>query len=258
MSRDFDGTTGYLEFPGPTITAFPLTMACWMNNDDITAGQALVSLSTSGGTARLQLTASGATVGDPTSANSVTAGGVSVSANSATGYSASTWHHCAATFVSTTSRTGWIDGAAGTTSTTANDPSIASLNRLVIGARISAGAYGAFANGRIAEVAIWNEELAATEIAALARGHSPPSMRPQALVAYFPLRLRLSVVPDMKNNYNLVRTGSVLDGGHPRIIRRESTARIFSFPIAAAGGAVGPLIHSRLIHRGILQSRLTA
>lgn len=93
-----------------------------------------------------------------------------------------TWAHAAAVFASTTSRTGYKDGAAGTANTTSL--SLSGLTRTQI-ATLWTGTNNF--SGDIAEATIWSAALDAAELAALAAAVSPLLVRPTALVEYWPI-----------------------------------------------------------------------
>jgi hypothetical protein len=99
----------------------------------------------------------------------------------ASAVSVDTWHHIAGQEISSGSRKVWVDGSSGSNT---NNLSPSGINANYIGVRPN---LSTDFNGRIAEVALWNEELDADEIAALARGASVRRIRPLALVAYWPL-----------------------------------------------------------------------
>lgn len=177
MARDFNGTTGYLEYSGAGITATPLTMACWFNSDSIAAAQCLMSICVSGGSHRFMISANGDAAGDPCRAYTIDAG--IPYAESTTGYTASTWYHCAGVFASTTSRAIYLNGGSKGTNATSATP--AGLNRTIIGARIST-TYGAFTDGRIAYPCYWNVALTDDEVVSLASGIHPSFIRPASIV----------------------------------------------------------------------------
>lgn len=143
------------------------------------------------------------------------------------------WHHCAARFASATSRIGYLDGHPGTAETTSLTP--ASIDSAVIGAALTAtsSVINVF-DGDIEEAAIWNVALDNAEIMALAMGAPPYKVRRSALVAYWPLgpsggQLEL----DHWGVYPMTVTGAVNSAPSPFV---RPKAKIYSFPIAAAGG----------------------
>jgi hypothetical protein len=71
--------------------------------------------------------------------------------------------------------------------------------------------------GRMAEGAIWNAELSANEVSALANGVSPSRIRGSNLVTYIPFGIG-SPDPDFSGNgYNATLTGSPVPGDHPPV-----------------------------------------
>lgn len=205
---DFDGTNQYLEVGSAVVTTEPLTMACWFNLDNTTAGHSLISIGANAGNNQFALQARGDIAGDPIRVFSGSAG--TAAALSSTGYSASTWHHAAGVFASTTSRTVYLDGGnSGSDSTSA---STTGVDRTRIGARYFSG-LGFYTNGRIAEVGIWNAALTTDEIAALAKGISPRLIRPQSLVFYTPL---VRDIIDLKGGASVTNTNTATVADHPR------------------------------------------
>jgi hypothetical protein len=184
MAYDFNGTTDYVEAASAVVTTAPVTLAGWFNSDSATANQTIVSITNAAGQERFVLQAAGAVTGDPVRASTV-AGNISSFADSATGYSANTWHHAAGVFASSTSRIAYIDGVAGTTETTSRTPG--TMNATRIGVTVGGGSRTGYMNGRLAEIAIWNVALNADEIAALAKGYRPSLIRPASLRLYVPL-----------------------------------------------------------------------
>lgn len=204
MAYDFDGTDDYIEAASAVVAGSPLTLACWFNSDSATANQTLVSITNAGGQERFILRASGAVTGDPIQAISV-AGNNSSAADSATGYSANTWHHAAAVFASATSRVAYIDGVGGTAETTSR--TVGTLTTTRIGVTVGAGVRTQYMNGRLAEVAVWNVALDAAEIAALADGYRPSLIRPDSLRMYVPL---IREVADYSRAVSLTTSGPVV------------------------------------------------
>jgi hypothetical protein len=69
----------------------------------------------------------------------------------------------------------------------------------------------------MAEAAIWREEIPAEAFASLAQAFSPDQIRPQSLVAYWPLIGRDTVAKEIRNGKNGTINGSVPQADHPRI-----------------------------------------
>lgn len=195
MARLFNGTTQYLSNANAVLTATPLTMACFCYPTQNTASQVLMSIGVSGsGDNRFTMLIAGAVGGDPIRATSRTTS--AVNADTTTGYSINTWQHACAVFASATDRRAYLNGGGEGTNTVSNVPT--GLNNTLLAASQGA-AVANFAATRLAEVGVWNVALNTSEIAALAKGVSPLRIRPNALVAYWPLFGVGSPEPDYSN-----------------------------------------------------------
>jgi hypothetical protein len=97
-------------------------------------------------------------------------------------------------------------------------------------------------DGRIAEVAVWTEDIGSDGFAQLAKGFSPLLVRPEALVFYMPLLGFGADGPeiDLAGGYAGTITGTIAIADHPRVYYpalREAGLRV---PVVA-GGWPGPL-----------------
>ncbi|RMF89820.1 MAG: hypothetical protein D6741_17470, partial [Planctomycetota bacterium] len=97
---------------------------------------------------------------------------------------ANRWHHVAGVFSSHAARRVYLDGTPGTTETTNLAPS--GVDTITAGAWQRLGSPTVFFAGGLAEAAVWTAALNDEDIAALAAGTSPLSVRRDALVAYWP------------------------------------------------------------------------
>ena len=184
MARSFaNASSEYLRVSSAVVTATPLTLACWFNVNNVTAEHTLISICDDAtNTNMFALNASGVQAGDPVRAYATT--GVGAFAVTTTGYTASTWHHAAGVFTSSTDRAAFIDG--GSKGTATDDLTPTGLDRTAIAVldRLSPASY---VDGEIAEAAIWDAALTDGEVASLAAGYSPLLIRPTSLKAYWPL-----------------------------------------------------------------------
>lgn len=191
MSSYFNGTTSYSYrssfWPSAVV---PLTFSCWINpsTQASAAARGLVSVRLSSATAanrdcvRIIVDTTGAIVAqaaDSAGANNSTTTNL-VKDNQ--------WNHCVGVFLSTTSRTAWLNGVAATTNTNSRTITV-SANQLGIGASLynSLSSIDQFFSGAIAHVAIWDEALSAGEIGQLSKGTHPQKIRVDALRYYNPL-----------------------------------------------------------------------
>jgi hypothetical protein len=213
MARAVVRNTSYLTRDASVpLTGVPLTLACWGRTTDMANSQSVFSLSqtTNPTNGSHYLNFGGATVGDPIRAITGS-GGVYAVATAGT-YSSGVWTHAAGVFPTNNSRTAYCNGVAGTAETTAKTPT--GIDRVDIGRLITtANNFG----GDIAEACIYNVALTAAEIAALAAGISPLSVRPDALVAYWPLLDNDGDV-DWWGQYDVTPVSSPTYADHPPII----------------------------------------
>jgi hypothetical protein len=120
------------------------------------------------------------------------------------------WNHHLGVWRASNNRQVYFNGVAGTADTTSINPT--SLNATSIGIQTNGSNEPASAM-RIAEVAIWDIDLGADDIAALAKGFSPLLVRPDRLVEYMPL-----VRSDWSKSGAFSATGTPGVQDHPRII----------------------------------------
>lgn len=179
MAWDFSGSSQHIVATSVPVTGTPLTLAAWINPDNATSAQGLLSVDTNGtGNHRflLYIVSSAVRAFVRDTGESEASKGTLV---------AGKWQHVAAVFPSSTSRTPYLEGVAGTTSTTSVTPS--GMDRT----RIGATAAGTLPfNGRIAWPAVWNADLDDDEFRWLAKGHHPRTIRPDNLVSFLDRDLR--------------------------------------------------------------------
>lgn len=145
-----------------------------------------------------------------------------------------TWAHAAAVFTSTTEYKAFKDGSGTAATVTARTP--AGVDSVQVGGSfVSTSTVAQPWDGDIAEAAVYNVALSDADIAMLAAGYSPLMVRPDALVAYWPVVGKNSPETDIVGAYGLTLTGTSASE-HPRIIR--PSAKILTFP-TAGGGTIG-------------------
>lgn len=214
MSYQFNGTTQYLSTISSPITTGTgdVTLACWFNSSDNTAGQALMAIDRSDARGRYILSANGEIAGDPIRATSGN-NAIVFHAQTTTGYTINQWTHAAGVFSGQSSRIAYINGGSPGVSTDThsflNNP-----DKLRIGALFYTSLAAPF-NGFIAEVAIWDAALNADEISSLAKGFTPDQIRPQSLQFYAPLVRNLQ---DFRGGLAITNNNTATVATHPRII----------------------------------------
>ena len=156
-----DGSAGYAEnLTAPPVANVPASAECVFRSADTASTQALVALNNGTGTSnRLVLLAAGATGGDPIQATT----NASTTAASSAGYQANTLHHACGVWPSSTDRRAFLDGRNKGTNATSQTVA-GSFDRLTVGARWGTSSLGAFFNGLVASVRIYNRALADDEV----------------------------------------------------------------------------------------------
>lgn len=215
MAYDFNGTTGRIDFRTATTNFSPsYSIGCWFNADVNNVFQGLVSIQNigAGRNAHLALSDTGAVMARPRS-------GQGNDASTTTTIATGTWYHGLATFTTdgaaqagSASRTAYLNGGgAGTNSTTVT--LMDNCGAVNIGSRLAGSTRSEFFNGRIAEVAVWNAALTASDALALASGVRASLVRPDKLVFYAPL---IRNIADFRQGIANTTAGSPAVDIHPR------------------------------------------
>lgn len=183
MSRTFNASNNGLYLSSFTVSASPLTLACWCK---------LASTSSSG--VAMAACGSADVIQNVVFSTSLNKWYVA-SRNAGTPYSAvgtssgsTSWTHVAGVFASDSSRKIFVNGVEEGANTTSVSPS---LSRLGVGVRIDGGVPapgGGFVfNGTIAHAAVWQVALDGPQLLSLTRGASPLVVSPAELIFYAPL-----------------------------------------------------------------------
>ena len=181
-------STEYLYVNSAAVSAYPCTLTCIFNPNDITTGSTLVwvgdkDVSNDG----FGISHSGDIGNDPIRAYSYHDSFVTSTVD---GFVADTWQFAAGRFLSNASRQAFLatlgsDVSAGTAETTDLTPG--TWDRTAIGCLARSAPTG-YEEGGIARVAIYNVGLYTIELNALAHGWSPRLVRPSALVGLWDFR----------------------------------------------------------------------
>lgn len=211
MSRSFGGSD-YLEYTGAILGVAPLTMACWVKPTSTALSGVAMGLGRTGTASHyFSLEVNGTVAGDPIEA--VTRGTTRVVASTTTGYAAGEWNHIAGVWASTTDRRAFLNGGGKGTNTTSQTPS--GLNRTNVGT-VTTNTRAAFFSGQVAFPAIWNVALTDDEIALLAAGAHPTTVRPDALVFFASLATPGSTLEiDEIGGFDVAVTGATLADDPP-------------------------------------------
>ena len=219
-------------------------MACWFYTDDLTITETLMSIVNSTqnpGLDGFALDVSGTEAGDPVRAWHQRGGGAGMStAKSTAGPGANAWHHGCAVFSITHNRV-YLDAANSHIVIGAHNPVAA--DRTCIAHRYFSGAYSKYWSGRIAEAAIWNTDLTGADVRILGVGYSPLLVKPQNLVAYWPLIRDQDY--DSVGGYDMTPINAPTIASHTRVLYPTS-------PFAACeGGAPASVPHNPLAMTGL-------
>jgi hypothetical protein len=210
MAYDFTAASSqYLNTTSTPVNAAPFTMACWFNPDN-TSTQVMMCVGNLLGASSHRFLLYKDTA---SKVIALSVASVNGQATSTASYTTSAWNHAAAVFASTTSRTAYCNGQAGTENTTNSAPSAVS-NRVVVGVQQFQGSLVSYIDASIAECGIWNVALTAAEIASLADGMTCDKVRPQSLVFYAPLVRDLI---DVKGGLTITNNNTATVANHPRV-----------------------------------------
>ncbi len=218
MARESNATQGNLLRVGSAlgITAYPLTIACWVWPDTLgaTDSPGIVWLGDASAVDQyfcLQLR------GDQSDRLDAVARitGTNTAASTSNAATEGAWNHICGTYTSTTSRRAILNGnfgSSGTDTTSCTFPT--GLDRTSV-FQFDDASPGENLDGRVAEVGIWDVVLTDDEILALASGWSPLRIRPSNLQGYWPLFGQTAAgEPDFSgggNNFAEVGTVTVAD-----------------------------------------------
>jgi hypothetical protein len=203
MARNFARVNEqYLEHSAPVVTVVPFTFACKFKTDNDGVNQDLFSISDTAGDTNFWVLRCGCNLpNDPL--RFLVNGSVPTVADS-NGITAGTWYSGICDAAAANARNVWLDQANGSNGTSAT-PS--SLDVTTIG-RLSRNAPTNYMSGDIAEVAIWSSVLSSTDRARLVANVRPHAVRPDQLVAYWPLLGgNPNTEPDLKGGFDMTVNG---------------------------------------------------
>jgi hypothetical protein len=211
MAYEFNGTTQGLH-ASATVTAMPLTMACWFYAASGAISGSLVALGSGASNGEYySVGVRGDLAGDPVRVATVGSSGTSVGvADSTVGFNTSAWNHAAGVFGGTTNRIAYSNGSGTTNTASATAPTVTQTS---IG-YIKRLTDGIFVAAIVAEVGIWSVALTEQEIKSLADGITCDKVRPQSLVFYAPLVRDLI---DYKGGLTITNNNTATVAAHTRV-----------------------------------------
>lgn len=182
MALTFNGVS-YVAKSSALVAAAPMSFSCWFNPTSVAANAMIMGIASSTTTHSSFFAIQFLSASDKVccSISSDKGDVTDLTALHATTISINTWYHVCGVFTSTTSRTIYVNGAGAVSSAVSVTPG--TCDSTYIGALIANGALVAGLIGAIADPAIWNVALTATDVAALATGGGPTLTHPTGLVA---------------------------------------------------------------------------
>lgn len=192
-----------------TITANPLTLACWFNTPTSISTMYLMAVTQNTQSAYMALLVSNTQLVAESNNSGAT------DAQVTTAYPLNAWTHAAAVFTSGSSQACFMNGKFKATSASKTP---LGLDTVAVGYTPRTNN---FFNGLIGEAGVWQAALTDAEVSLLAQGCPPPLVRPQSLVAYWPLRTpgtvwEFDANPFAPRRYDLTVTGAT-PASHPPI-----------------------------------------
>lgn len=231
MARSFNGSSDKATASLPSLTDFSISVRLKPNSTP-SGTQSVVAWDNYPSSPRNYLVIQQSTAGSSGNIN-VDVGVAGTGGSSVVGaatLSSGTWYQMGASRASTTCKA-WKDGAQIGSSWTVGSGSF-TPSAFRFGCHNFNSSDQEFAPVTIAEGGLWSVELTVAEWAALAKGVSPKLIRPQSLVACWPLIGRASPEPDLRGGYNLTLTGTS-QADHPRVYSPGRRRTVF---VPGAGG----------------------
>ena len=236
MARAFSGTE-YLQYDASVVSSYPCTMAAWGKTSSDTNTQTLIQLADKDVADQYF-----AIISDMQNNDKARLLQFSTSLYdeySTATIATNTWHHVCGTISGTTGVI-YLNGAGDSRN---GMQAFGPFDRTTIG-RTGDSTPGAYYIGSIAEVAIWDVALGGAEVATLAAGYSPLFVRPQSLVAYWPLGGPLCANDadvDVVGGYHMTAYNTPTTADHPPgLIYPSYAMHGFSHSAAAIRRYLGP------------------
>lgn len=190
----FSETDDYASTSDIPVAAAPLTMMAWVYTTSNTVISNVMMIGDASAADHwFALNLRGDVGGDPVEAQA--RDGSTGAARTGGTYSINTWHHVAAVFSSTTSRTAYLDTIPSTPDTTAITP--AGLDIFSIGELRDSSPSGNWIGGRIYDARVYNRALTRDEIALAMSGLD---LNPVAHNFYIPFLFPQSVPPNVSSS----------------------------------------------------------
>ena len=240
MARGFAAASSQYLSGGAVITALnqPMTVSLWMYGTAGTLGIPFYQGYASHSDDYRRINWYGATDGRIAVVSNRLKGNDHVAFSTVT-RSTGVWFNVVGVYASETLASIYIDGGDKQSATNTLAAPTYSSNQLNIG-RSGGSSPTYYCNAYIAECGMWNVALTDAEVAILAKGYSPLMVRPQSLVAYWPLIGRTSPEIDLVSSYNMTLVNAPTAAAHQRIIYPPNMQSGLTIPGAPPAGAIMP------------------
>lgn len=186
---------------------------------------------------------------------SIDSGGGAANGYTVNGPVANAWNHAFGQVGASNLRRSMLNGDVPNAGSDTNSITSTTHDRLVISARISSGTAGGAFDGGVAHVAVWADYLTLNDGVMLARGANPLSIRPDALVYYYPMTEGGGPLVDLVNGERAAPTNTpttAIYTGRTVLAPPRKSARIYTFGQPAAGGATAvPVFRHHYVQQGI-------
>lgn len=217
MARQFTAASSQYLSQGSAVVDLTgaFSFAAWCNAPTLPSGGAtIMSIGTTSSTDYVRLLLFGTGDASPSVLNALSTDGTNT--NTAVGTTALTageWTHAGASYNTVGTPRVYYNGAMEHEHIFQTvDPS--GQNATVIG-RTERPSPGLYWDGYIAEVGIWNVQITTADYLILAAGYSPLLVKPNNLVAYWPLIGRMSPEIDLVGGFDLTLTAGPGTAPHP-------------------------------------------
>lgn len=210
MARLFDGTNDNLETSTVPVSGPPFSIFGWFNPTNVTDDHTLFALFLNTNQ-YWDLFAAGSVASDPLRFQIKAGAGTAHNVDASAGFSANVWQSFLAVEAAADDHKIYLNGGNVGTSTTSRTPSAPGTFRIG-----ESDAAAKDMTGRVAEYAVWNAALTAVDAEVLNKV-GPLSVRPENLVAYWPLIGSFSPEIDVVGGFDLTVTGAVKADHYPGI-----------------------------------------
>ena len=202
-----DAESDFMYHANNVITDTPYSVSCWIKPDDVANYGAIWHSADATSTAYYQgIILDGEAANDYLEAHHRN-GGSEGQAITTSGITVDTWHNVIVLWISDASRTIYIDGGNSHNDTT--DVVMAEETHTITAlGSFRDSSPGTYFSGKIAQCAVWNDQLSGAEITALAGGDLPSAVSADSLVAYWTLD---EILTDSKGSFDMTNSGAVSD-----------------------------------------------